>query len=122
MEDERPEFRHFLGAILLLSARPIVAEDLSKIPEIKSRDDFRWRPNIIYPYEAKRSGLTGAGIAIMDVDSLTGKIKAVRVARSTGSAILDQAILDAFRQARFKKGMPNRVQMPIRFTLAKRAP
>lgn len=105
------------GAALVFVVHHAAGEDLSKIPEVKSVDEFKWRPNITYPYEAKRAGLTGSGVAVIEIDSSTGKVKAVRMGKSTGSTILDQAAIEAFGQARFKKGCPKRVKIPVTFTL-----
>ena len=70
-----------------------------------------------YPYDARRAGLTGAGVVIIEVDSATGKVTSVRMEPSTGHAILDRAAMDAFRRWRFKPGTVARVRTPIRFTM-----
>src|SRR5437764_11378363 len=53
------------------------------------------RPN--YPYEARRSGTTGSGIAQLIVNFAAGNVVDVRMAQSTGSPILDNATVSAFR-------------------------
>jgi protein TonB len=57
-----------------------------------------------YPLEARRSHLSGRGILVGQVDSKTGFVTSVRMEKSTGHKILDDAALEAFRQWRFKSG------------------
>ena len=71
-----------------------------------------------YPYEARRSGITGSGIILLEVEPATGEVKKASMAASTGSAILDRAALDAFRRWRFKPGTNRLIKVPITFTVA----
>ena len=73
------------------------------------------RPN--YPYEARRSGTTGSGIAQLIVNFAAGNVVDVRMAQSTGSPILDNATVSAFRRWRFKPGAASNVDVPITYTL-----
>lgn len=73
------------------------------------------RPN--YPYEARRSGTTGSGIAQLSVNSMAGNVVEARMAQSTGSPVLDSATLNAFRQWRFKPGVASNIAVPITYTL-----
>ena len=68
-----------------------------------------------YPPEARRSRVTGYGILFGQVDYKTGIVKSVRMEKSTGSTILDQAALNAFRQWRFKPGTIRQFRTPILF-------
>ena len=104
-------------ALILTTAGSGTAEDLSKIPEIKGAADLEVKPNVQYPYDAKRSLTTGSGIAVVNINSATGEVTAVRMGKSTGSAILDSAVTSAFRTARFRKGTVSRVKIPVTFTL-----
>lgn len=70
-----------------------------------------------YPYEARRSGTTGSGIILLEIDPATGEVKKASMAQSTGSPILDRAALDAFRRWRFKPGTTHLVKVPITFTV-----
>lgn len=74
-------------------------------------------PRPDYPYQARSRGLTGSGVAVMKVDTVTGKVTSCRMAQSTGSVILDAAAMDAFRRWRFKPGTVAEVRTPIRFTI-----
>lgn len=76
-----------------------------------------FKPRIQYPYEARRNRITGSGIIVVELDRATGKVKSASMAPSTGSGILDQAALSAFRQARFKPGTQSPIKIPISFTV-----
>lgn len=82
---------------------------------VKTRVLYAPKPN--YPYEARRTGTTGSGIARLTVNSAVGVVIDVRIAQSTGSAILDNATLEALRRWRFKPGLAENVDVPITFTL-----
>ena len=74
-------------------------------------------PRLEYPYEARRQHLTGSGVALLSVDAVSGEVTNVTVARSTGSAVLDHAIISGFRRWRFKPGTAVKVQTPVTYTL-----
>lgn len=71
-----------------------------------------------YPFEARRSRITGHGILLGQVDYKTGTVTSVRMEKSTGSRILDQAALSAFRQWRFKPGTTRQFRVPITYNMA----
>jgi len=73
-------------------------------------------PRPVYPYEARRQKITGSGIAMMTVDP-AGEVFDVVMQESTGSIVLDNAAIAAFRRWRFKPGTGPRVRSPITFTL-----
>ena len=74
-------------------------------------------PRPLYPYEARRQKITGSGIAMMTVDPATGNVIDVVMQESTGSPVLDNAAITAFRRWRFKTGTGPRVRSPITFTM-----
>ena len=74
-----------------------------------------YKPNIQYPLAAKQAGITGAGVVVVSVNS-AGEVTNVVMDQSTGSDILDQASIKAFRTARFRPGTVPLVKIPIRFT------
>ncbi len=74
-------------------------------------------PRPEYPYEARRTKLTGNGVCIMTVDVSSGAVTSAEMAKSTGSPILDNAATSAFRRWRFKPGTVSRVRTPITFTM-----
>ncbi len=73
------------------------------------------KPN--YPYEARRAGTTGSGVARLTINSAVGAVIDARIAQSTGSAILDNATIEALKRWRFKPGVAENVDVPITFTL-----
>jgi len=72
----------------------------------------------VYPYWARVHHITGKGVAVMKVDTATGKVTSCYMAISTGSAILDDAALTSFRTFRFKPGGAPAVKCPITFTMS----
>lgn len=82
---------------------------------IKTLAIFAPRPE--YPYEARRRGAVGSGVAILSVDVVTGSVVDARMSQAMGNPLLDQSTLSALRRWRFKPGTPSQVQVPITFTL-----
>ena len=74
-------------------------------------------PRPEYPYEARRERLTGSGVATLTIDRASGTVINVTMARSTGSAVLDNATISGLRRWRFKPGTISPVQTPITYTL-----
>lgn len=74
-------------------------------------------PKPSYPYEARRGGVTGSGIAQLTVNSASGDVTDARMSQSTGSAILDSATVGALRRWRFKPGVASSVDVPITYAL-----
>jgi len=71
-----------------------------------------------YPYQARLHRITGRGVVSMKIDRATGQVTSCEMALSTGSPILDDAALSAFRQWRFKPGGPAKTICPIVFTMS----
>jgi protein TonB len=95
-------------------ARPTSAGPTGPAPTGKAAMIFK--PRIQYPYEARRSKITGSGTIVVSV-SPDGSVTEASMGASTGSPILDNAATSAFRSARFKPGTVPRVKIPITFTL-----
>src|SRR5437764_5993614 len=72
-------------------------------------------PRPPYPYEARAKRITGSGVIVIDVDSGSGNVTDACVTQSTGSPILDNAALSAFRLWRFRPGTVSKVRTPIKF-------
>lgn len=78
-----------------------------------------YAPRPDYPYEARRSKITGSGVVSITIDTSSGFVVSATMAQSTGSPILDSAITSTFRQWRFKPGNYQRVlRMPITMTMS----
>lgn len=75
-------------------------------------------PRPAYPYEARRQKITGSGVAMMTVNPATGNVIDAVMQQSTGSLVLDNAAVAAFRKWRFKAGTGPVVKSPITFTLS----
>jgi TonB family protein len=75
-------------------------------------------PRPEYPYEARRQKVTGDGVAVITIDPGSGNVTNVSMAKSTGSAFLDNAAIAGFRRWRFKPGSVTTVTCPVTFTLA----
>ena len=75
-------------------------------------------PRPEYPYEARRQRITGDGVVVMSVDPASGSVTGVTMAKSTGSAFLDNAAIAGFRRWRFKPGSVSTVTCPVTFTLS----
>jgi protein TonB len=74
-------------------------------------------PRPPYPYEARAKRITGSGVIVATVDAASGDVTNASVAKSTGSSILDDAAVSAFRRWKFRPGTVSRVNIPITFTL-----
>lgn len=74
-------------------------------------------PRPEYPYEARRQRITGSGIVVMTVDPVSGNVTNVAMEQGTGSSVLDNATVAAFRRWRFKPGTVSRIKSPITFTM-----
>ncbi|MFL6520797.1 MAG: TonB family protein [Chthoniobacterales bacterium] len=73
-----------------------------------------------YPYEARANHIIGSGVASIRIDRATGTVASCEMAPSTGSLLLDEAALQAFRLWRFKPGTVSGVLIPITFTMTGR--
>jgi TonB family protein len=74
-------------------------------------------PRPEYPYEARRQKITGEGIVVMNVDPASGNVTGVAMAKTTGSAFLDNAAIAGFKRWRFRPGTVAAVTCPVTFTL-----
>jgi TonB family protein len=73
-------------------------------------------PKPVYPDEARRARLTGRGVFWLYLDKSTGGVTKIKVAKSTGHDILDQAAWTALVHWRFPSGIDGMV-VPVAFTM-----
>jgi TonB family protein len=73
-----------------------------------------------YPAEARQRHLEGRGILAGEVDFESGKIISVRMEKSTGHKILDDAALRSFRQWQFKPRLIKQFRTPVTYQMANR--
>ena len=101
-----------LGCRQMLSVRkarlilPAVAALVLATATVRAEQPLRWRG-----YPTPRTG-----VAVLHVDSGTGKVHSVRIQNSTGDAKLDTVAARYFRRWRFKRGTAPLVRVPITFT------
>jgi TonB family protein len=109
--------------MMMLNASAAPASSQSKATALKnpsgkeSMDFAIFSPRPEYPYSALQQRITGSGIAVMKVDSKTGRVVRAFMYMSTGSPLLDEATLSAFRQWKFKPGTVALVKVPINYTM-----
>ena len=91
---------------------------------LNSTAPFATRPIAIsaprpdYPYEARARQVTGAGVALFTIEPSSGNVSDVSMAQSTGSPILDNAIVSACRRWRFRPGSYDpHFKLPISYTM-----
>jgi TonB family protein len=68
-----------------------------------------------YPYQAMRANITGSGLCVMTVDTVSGKVTSAVMAQSTRNAILDKVTINTFLRWRFKPGTVSQVRVPITY-------
>ena len=102
--------------LLLIQTQTHDGFSANETPQADSKKAFAiYAPHPEYPVEAKSHWIGGAGVARLAVDPRTGYVKKAEMAASTGSQVLDDATLAAFRQWRFEPGTASTVMVPIRF-------
>jgi protein TonB len=74
-------------------------------------------PRPDYPYDARAHHITGSGIVSLEVNSSSGEVLTASITQSTGSTLLDQSALRAFRRWKFRSGIPSTVRIPVTFTM-----
>jgi TonB family protein len=73
-------------------------------------------PSVAYPEEAQKAKTAGSGVYELRIDK-AGKISAVAVMKSSGSAMLDKAATTAFKKWRFKPGVFRSVRIPVSWSV-----
>ena len=104
----------FLGLIFTALAQ---SPSLDTFGVRKAKALAIYAPPPKYPTDERRRRPTGRGIVLIDVDQKTGWVTAARMQKSTGSKLLDDAALEAFRRWRFRRGTVRHVHSPITFTV-----
>ncbi len=98
------------------SSRPVSAAPSGPVSFVSAKANLVSAPRPTYPYEARRSRQTGSGKFLLVFNS-SGSVTDVQVAKSTGSAILDQTSVQTFRRWRCKPGAYTKVYVPITYTM-----
>jgi TonB family protein len=87
------------------SVAPMLSGDAAKAFAVSA-------PRPEYPYEVRSRKITGSGVVLMIIDVPSGSVTEASMVQSTGSPILDNAAISAFRRWRFKPGTVAKVRMP----------
>jgi TonB family protein len=76
-----------------------------------------YTPKPAYRAEWAKQGLTGKGVALVNIDKQTGKVTGARMLTSTGNQQLDGAALQAYSQWRFdpRTVAVSQLKIPIEF-------
>lgn len=77
-----------------------------------------YAPRPAYPFEARSRRITGSGVVAVTVDTASGRVTDATMAQSIGNASLDNSVVSAFRQWRFKPGTVAKIRIPVTFTMA----
>jgi TonB family protein len=78
------------------------------------------KPTPDYPIDARRNRLEGTGLFKLFINEKTGTVSSVRILKSTGYKILDEAAIRGLKNWRFRPETVYRIVVPIRFQLRHR--
>lgn len=97
------------------AAQPVAASSSTPTPlSLKTAQAMAVSaPLPAYPYQARRANITGSGVCIMTVDTVSGKVTDAMMTQSTGDGMLDKVTTNTFRKWRFKPGTVSQVRVPI---------
>jgi protein TonB len=93
-----------------------------EVPIARAIDWAIYAPRPQYPYEARARQITGRGAVVVNIERNTGLVESAKIVRSSGSPILDNAALSAFRQWQFRAPTPvSKVLIPFAYVIGKPA-
>ena len=77
------------------------------------------QPNVLnyYPLEARRRGIEGRALVLVDVNK-SGRVIRARVIQSTGYALLDRQAIRYLHAMRFHPGSGGQIKAPVHFRLS----
>ena len=117
-EEVKPEFREEVTPPPRVRPQKVVAIKPPPMSMSRAKALAINAPRPAYPYEARARRVTGSGICVVTVDPGSGAVTDATMAQSTGSPILDNSALGAFRNWRFRPGTVSKVRIPITYTLS----
>ena len=74
-------------------------------------------PDVDYPYAARARRMTGHGVFDIWFDLKTGLATQVKILRSTGNPLLNEAAIKGLSRWRAKPGKLSHMQVPVSFAL-----
>src|SRR5689334_1035927 len=77
-------------------------------------------PTPPYPDKARVNFITGTGLFDVQIESATGKVVAVKVAKSTGSQMLDDSAVQTLHRWQFRPNSIITARIPITFSYVPR--
>jgi TonB family protein len=113
----KPEFREEVTPPPRVRPQKVVAIKAPPLSISRAKALAISAPRPAYPYEARARRITGSGVCVVDVDPGSGAVTEATMAQSTGSPILDNSAVSAFRNWRFRPGTVSKVRIPITYTL-----
>ena len=121
-QPDDPEFIEEQRPILSQREKTSVTRPIKRMPNGGATASFGkamtvFAPRPEYPYAARRQKITGSGVALIVVDSVSGTVLEVSMRQSAGSPILDDAAIAGLKRWRFKPGTASKIRCPITFTL-----
>jgi TonB family protein len=78
------------------------------------------RPTPEYPIDARRNRMEGTGVFKLLTNQKTGAVSSVRILRSTGYKILDEAAVRGLKNWRLRPASGRAVVVPVTFQLRRR--
>ncbi len=106
----------FTLAVLLI---PLQAVLEAQRPSSAVDDTPIYAPAPRYPLEARWRHARGSGLYRLHIRP-DGTVASVDVVTSTRAGVLDNAVIAALRQWRFRPGAARRVKVPVDFVFARR--
>jgi TonB family protein len=103
----------FLLTLLLLS--DLRAAEPMKAKEAFEKHLFVTRESPVYPSALERLGVRGDGVFEMEFDYESGRVRDVRILRSTGNLVLDRNAVIALKHWRAKPRSIHTLQLPLSF-------
>jgi len=104
-------------ASLLIAANPwlLAAQPHVVLPTVQSLMVTMPAPE--YPAEARAKHISGAGVFDVIVRTETGVVTDVKILRSTGSQLLDNAAVKALSRWRARPGKISHIKVPVNFVM-----
>jgi TonB family protein len=116
MKNARPRYVAILAfAIVAFAATELRAQRTDVALNEVGRRIMLNAPQPVYPAEARRKSVGGAGVYRLRLRVETGEVTRVDIVRSTGSKVLDDEAVRTLRQWRARPHTLRAISVPIRW-------